>query len=101
MLIRVQEAKGDGSRGETEGREPLKYFGDSFKKDKNAKGSMGEVVWFAWFVKDDTIGSLPGLRVISMEQEGIEERWKEPFIGLIDSLPDRVEDTTRTRGRSV
>ena len=39
--------------------------------------------------------------MISMHQEGSEERWKEPFIGHMDSLPDRVGDSARTRGGSI
>jgi len=44
------------------------------------------------------MGPLRGLGVISVDQERSEDRWMEPFIGLIDLVPDRVGDTTRTSG---
>jgi len=36
-----------------------------------------------------------------MGEERTKNRGKWPLIGLVDSLPDRVGDTTLARGRSV
>ena len=90
-----------GSRGEVEGREALQDFGESFKSNNDAERTGGVLGWFAWFFQDDAIGPLQGLGVISMDKERSEKRSKEPFIRLMDTLPDRVGDTPWPRDGSA
>ena len=59
------------------------------------------VVRFAWFIQDNAICFLYGLRMISVGEERSKKRGEESLIGLVDSLPDRVRDAAPARGRSI
>ena len=56
------------------------------------------VIRLAWFIQDNAIGLLHGQWVVTVGEERSEQRWKEPLVGLIDLLPDRVRNTTWARG---
>jgi len=59
------------------------------------------VVWFAWFVQDNTVGLLHGLGMISVGEERSEKGLNETLIGFVDSIPDRVGNAAWARGRCV
>ena len=100
-LIGVQEAEGAGGGGKTKSRKSFEDFGDSFVQDNNAKGSRYTVIRFAWFIQDNTVGLLHGEGVVTVGEERSEQGRKEPFVGLMDLLPDRIRNTTRARGGRV
>jgi len=56
------------------------------------------VIRFAWFVQDNAVGHLHGYGVVSVGKEESEQRWKDPLVDLVHRLPDRVRNTTWTRG---
>jgi len=81
-----------------QGIEAFEDLRDSFAQDNDAERRRCVVVWFAWFVQDNAIGLLHGLAMMSVGDEGSEQRWKEQLVGLVDLLPDRVRNTTWARG---
>ena len=74
------------SGGETKSRKSFEDLGDSFKQDNNAKGSRYTVIRFAWIIQDNAVGLLHGMGVVSVDEEGSEQRWKEQLVGLLDLL---------------
>jgi len=79
-------------------RKSFKDLGDGFKQYNDAKGSRCTVIRFPWFIQDNAVSLLHSLGVVSVREEGSQQRWKEPLVGLVDLLPDRVRNAAWARG---
>ena len=95
----MSEAQGTGGRGQTKSRKSFEDLGNGFEQDNDAKGRRSTVIGLAWFVQDNTVGLLHGYWVVPVGEERSKQRWKEPLVGLMDLLLDRVRNTTWAIGR--